>query len=188
MSEKTDFSSLIGRLKESASSSSLPPVDQWQPDFCGDMDLVIKRNGDWLYQDSPIARQSLVKLFSRILKKENNDYFLVTPVEKLRILVEDAPFLVITMNRLETELGDVIEFTDNCDNKILLTESNPLWVELHPKTREPSPYITVRNNLNALLHRSVFYELVEMGQEKLIDDKRHLGVFSAGSFFSLGHF
>lgn len=188
MSDEADFSSILSRLKNLELTQSLPPVEHWDPDCCGEMDLVIKRNGDWIYQGSPISRKRLVKLFSSVLKKENDDYFLVTPVEKLGIIVEDAPFLVVTMNRLKTEFGEVLEFTDNCDNKVLLTENNPIWVEHNPKTGEPSPYITVRNNLHALIHRNIFYELVEMAQEKTMDSERHLGVISAGSFFSLGRF
>lgn len=186
MAKADSFSSILNSLKGSHSEQDLPPVEKWNPDFCGDMDLVVKRNGDWLYQGSPINRKRLVKLFSSVLKKENDDYFLVTPVEKLGIIVEDAPFLVVAMNRLKTEIGEVLEFTDNCDNKMLLTEDNPIWVEHNPKTGEPSPYIVVRKNLHALIHRNVFYELVELAQEKIINEEKHLGVESAGKFFSLG--
>lgn len=186
MSEKTDFSDILAQLNKVETSNSLPPVEKWNPDFCGDMDLTIKRDGLWYYQGSPIGRQRLVKLFSTVIKKEANQYFLVTPVEKLGIKVEDAPFLVVRMELMETEQGQLLQFEDNCDNRVVLSEENPLWVELDDKTGEPSPYIKIRRNLHGLIHRSVFYELVEMAEERIIDGAKHLGVVSAGSFFSLG--
>ena len=185
-SQNSDFSSILSEISKSQGANKLPPVDQWNPDFCGDMDMVIKRDGSWHYQNSPIGRQRLVKMFSTVLKKEGDDYFLVTPVEKLGITVEDAPFLVTQMTLKQTDEGQVIIFTDNCDNTILLTQDNPLWVEQDEKTGEPSPYVMVRKNLHALIHRNVFYELVELAEERVIDGQKHLGVVSAGEFYSLG--
>lgn len=180
------LASILAELSKSDRGKQLPPVEKWNPDFCGDMALEIKRDGQWFYEGTPIGRQRLVKLFSTVLKKEGDDYFLVTPVEKLGITVEDVPFLIIRMMITDTELGPVITFEDNCDNKVLLTKENPLWVEVDPSTGEPSPYINVRNNLNGLIHRNVFYELVEQSEEQTIEGERHLGVRSAGDFFSLG--
>ncbi|MBV35140.1 MAG: hypothetical protein CMP47_06740 [Rickettsiales bacterium] len=185
-SQNSDFSSILSEISKSQGANKLPPVDQWNPDFCGDMDMVIKRDGSWHYQNSPIGRQRLVKMFSTVLKKEGDDYFLVTPVEKLGITVEDAPFLVTQMTLKQTDEGQVIIFTDNCDNTILLTQDNPLWVEQDEKTGEPSPYVMVRKNLHALIHRNVFYELVELAEERVIDGQKHLGVVSAGEYYSLG--
>ncbi|GAA0209051.1 DUF1285 domain-containing protein [Kangiella japonica] len=185
-SQHSDFSSILSEISKSQGANKLPPVDQWNPEFCGDMDMIIKRDGSWHYQNSPIGRQRLVKMFSTVLKKEGDDYFLVTPVEKLGIRVEDAPFLVTQMTLKQTEKGQVIVFTDNCDNTIILTQDNPLWVEQDEKTGEPSPYVMVRKNLHALIHRNVFYELVELAEERIIDDKKHLGIVSAGEFYSLG--
>ena len=176
----------MSEISKSQGANKLPPVDQWNPDFCGDMDMVIKRDGSWHYQNSPIGRQRLVKMFSTVLKKEGDDYFLVTPVEKLGITVEDAPFLVTQMTLKQTDEGQVIIFTDNCDNTIILTQDNPLWVEQDEKTGEPSPYVMVRKNLQALIHRNVFYELVELAEERTLDGQKHLGVISAGEFYSLG--
>lgn len=184
--QNSDFSSILSEISKSQGANKLPPVDKWNPDFCGDMDMVIKRDGSWYYQNSPIGRQRLVKMFSTVLKKEDDDYFLVTPVEKLGITVEDAPFLVIKMTLKPTDKGQVIVFTDNCDNTIILTQDNPLWVEQDEKTGEPSPYVMVRKNLHALIHRNVFYELVEQAEERVIDGQKHLGVVSAGEFYSLG--
>jgi len=180
----TGLSQILSEYQQS--EQSLPPVEQWDPEFCGNIDLVIKRDGGWHYQGSPIGRQRLVKLFSTVLKKEDKAYFLVTPVEKLGIKVEDAPFLVIRMQVKNSEAGPVILFEDNCDNQIVLSKNNPLWVKHHPVTKEPSPYIMVRANLHALIHRNIFYELVERAEERIIDGEKHLGVTSAGEFFSLG--
>lgn len=182
----SDFNNILSQVTKAQKEDKLPPVDQWDPEFCGDMDLVIKRDGSWHYQNSPIGRQRLVKLFSTVLKKEGDNYFLVTPVEKLGIKVEDAPFLVTKMSQEDTDKGTVIILTDNCDNTFLLSNDNPLWVEQDPKTGEPSPYVMVRRNLFALIHRNVFYQLVEIAEERIIDNEKHLGVLSSGDFFSLG--
>lgn len=181
-----DLGQILAQLEKNSVEQSLPPVEKWDPEFCGDMALIIKRDGSWHYQGSPIGRQRLVKLFSTVLKKEDNKYFLVTPVEKLGIRVEDAPFLVIRMQVKDSVEGPVITFEDNCDNQVILTKDNPIWVEHDSKTGEPSPYIMVRRNLHALIHRNVFYELVERAEERIIDDQKHLGIISAGEFFSLG--
>lgn len=181
-----DFNNILSEITKAQGKNQLPPVDKWDPDFCGDMDLVIKRDGTWHYQNSPIGRQRLVKLFSTVLKKEGDNYFLVTPVEKLGIKVEDAPFLVTRMDLEDTEKGPVIVFHDNCDNSFPLSSQHALWVEQDQKTGEPSPYVTVRSNLHALIHRNVFYELVEIAEEQVIDGAKHLGVISAGEFYSLG--
>ncbi|WP_018623730.1 DUF1285 domain-containing protein [Kangiella aquimarina] len=181
-----DLGQILSELEKNSDGQSLPPVEKWNPEFCGDMELIIKRDGSWQYEGSPIGRQRLVKLFSTVLKKEDDKYFLVTPVEKLGIRVEDAPFLVIRMQVKDTAEGPIISFEDNCDNQIVLTKDNPIWVEHDSKTGEPSPYIMVRRNLHALIHRNVFYELVERAEERVIVDQKHLGVMSAGEFFSLG--
>ncbi len=186
MPQDNHLNKLLKQLEESSSEKKLPPVEQWDPDSCGDMDLLIKRDGNWYYQGSPISRKRLVKLFSRVLKKEGEDYFLVTPVEKLGIRVEDVPFLMVRMRLEETEQGSVIVFEDNCDNQVALTSDNPLWINLNSKTGEPSPYINIRGNLNGLIHRNLFYELVDMAEERMIDGEKYLGIVSAGEFFSLG--
>lgn len=180
------FNNILSEISKTQENNQLPPVDQWDPDFCGDMDLVIKRNGSWHYQNSPIGRQRLVKLFSTVLKKENDNYFLVTPVEKLGIKVEDAPFLVTQMELQSAGQEQVITFIDNCDNHVTLDQQHPLWVEQDGKTGEPSPYIMIRKNLHALIHRNVFYQLVEIAEERIIDQQKHLGVISIGDFYSLG--
>ncbi|MRX27889.1 DUF1285 domain-containing protein [Kangiella sp. HZ709] len=188
MNNKSDLSALFSQLNQADSNSrkGLPPVDQWDPEFCGDMDLVIKRDGNWYYQGTPIGRKRLVKLFSTVLKKEGDNYYLVTPVEKLGIQVEDKPFFVIRMSQHNTDQGNIIELEDNCENKILLTDPAQFWVEVDSATEEPSPYVCVRKNLSALIHRNIFYELVDLSEENLINGAKHFGFYSANQFFSLG--
>lgn len=192
MKSSKGLNQILSQISNSEKQSTLgkekkiPPVENWNPEFCGDMDLVIKRDGSWVYMNSPMARQRLVKLFSTVIKKEGDNYFLVTPVEKLGIKVEDAPFLVVRMEAITTEQGPNIIFEDNCDNQIILNKRNPLWIEYDQTTEEPSPYINVRRNLKALIHRNVFYELINVAHERVIKEKTHLGVISDGEFFSLG--
>mgnify|MGYP001319021549 CR=1 FL=1 len=164
-----------------------PPVDSWNPPFCGEIDMRIARDGSWHYMGSPIARPAMVKLFASTLRREpDGSYVLVTPVEKCGIRVDDAPFVAVEMT--ETGEGDarMIAFRTNVDDVVPLDAEHPLRVEVDPETGEPSPYIRVRGGLEALLARSVFYQLVEMAQEREHAGRRVLGVQSAGQFFPLG--
>lgn len=137
-----------------------PPVNQWQPTACGEIDIQIKRNGDWLYQGSLIQRPAMVRLFSTILRCEDDAYFLVTPQEKLRIKVDDAPFTAVSVQAL-TEAGrQYLVFTNNVGDKIIAGKNTPIFINYNNKNDEPSPYITVRDKLNALIVRSAYYHLV----------------------------
>lgn len=174
------------RLAQQLKDDKLPPVDQWNPPFCGDMDMVIKRDGSWHYMGTPIGRQKLVKLFSTILRKDGDEYFLVTPVEKVRIQVEDAPFVAVSLEVKQHEQEPMLEFTDNVGNVFVAGEEHPIWVNTNPETQEPSPYIRVRKNLDALIHRNVFYQLVELADHNEIDGKTCLVIHSQGKEFVLG--
>lgn len=167
-------------------SSQLPPVDQWNPPFCGNIDMVIKRDGSWHYMGSPIGRKALVKLFSNVLKKEGDQYFLVTPVEKIGIQVEDAPFVAVLMETITPDKTSALLFTDNVGNQFIANSDHPIRVKIDPTTQEPSPYIVVRKNLEALIHRNVFYQMVDLAHIEVIEDVEHLVISSAGSQFSLG--
>lgn len=163
----------------------LPPVHLWNPPFCGDMDMVIKRNGQWFYMGTPIGRPALVKLFSTILRRdEDGDYYLVTPVEKVRITVEDAPFLAVLVDRFEENGLAYLRFTTQTGDVVVAGEAHPLWVEYQGD--EPSPYIHIRDRLNALVSRTVFYQLVEWGVVRVQEEESVLGVESAGRFFVIG--
>ncbi|MDA9677743.1 DUF1285 domain-containing protein [Pelagibacteraceae bacterium] len=166
--------------------NSLPPVDKWNPEFCGDIDMKIMRNGKWFYMGTEIKRPAMVKLFSGILRLDSdNCYYLVTPVEKVRISVEDAPFIATSLISEKKDNINHLYFTTNVNEKILLTKNNPLEIKINNITEEPSPYIFVRKNLKALISRSVFYELIELATKKNIDGKDCLVLASAGEVFKL---
>lgn len=173
---------------ERPGAGRLPPVHSWNPPYCGESQMRIRRDGTWEYRGSPIRRPALVRLFSTILRRdEDGRYYLVTPVEKLGIEVDDAPFLAV---RLDAEGGRgpdaVLRFTTNVGDETVAGPETPIRVETNPRTGEPSPYVLVRARLEALIARPVFYELVERGVEKAGPDGPVPGVWSRGQFFPLG--
>lgn len=161
-----------------ASGRGLPPVHLWNPPNCGDIDIVIRRDGVWMHEGSPIGRRELVKLFSTVLRKDPDGVWLVTPVEKMRITVEDAPFRAVRVDRV----GEALVFTTDVDEEVEAGPDNPIRVETDGRTGEPRPYLHVRRGLEARIERPVFYELVEMAERRGDD----LGVTSNGAFFVLG--
>lgn len=154
------------------------PVHLWNPDFCGDLDMRIARDGTWFYLGTPIGRMPLVKLFSSILKREGDDYFLVTPVEKVGIQVDDVPFIAVDF---EAENG-VITFTTNVGDTFELGPEHPLHL-VHNKKGEPAPYVRVRANLEARIDRKSFYRLVDIATVHNHTNERWLGVVSHNVFF-----
>jgi hypothetical protein len=148
--------------------------------------MRIARDGTWYYQGTPISRKPMVKLFSTILRRDDDGWFLVTPVEKVGIQVECAPFVAVLLS-VEGE-GDEqqLHFTDNVGNEFTAGPEHPLRVETDAVTGEPAPYIRVRSNLEALIHRNVFYQLVELAIVRDVNGQQWLGVMSAGTFFALG--
>lgn len=163
--------------KKALDGKNLPPVHLWNPDFCGDIDMRIRRDGSWDYMGTPITRIRMVKLFSTILRRDDNDFYLVTPVEKVRIKVDDAPFVAVEMDFD----GDYIIFRTNVDDYIKVDKDHPIRVKTNIKTGEAKPYVTVRDNLEALLSRSVYYQLAELATEK----NGQYCISSGGSIFSL---
>lgn len=169
---------LFAKEAENAhSGKGLPPVHLWNPEFCGDIDMRIRRDGSWDYMGTPITRLRMVKLFSTILRRDDDDYFLVTPVEKVGIKVDDAPFVAVEMD----VKGDQIVFRTNLDDYVKVDDDHPIRVSINAETGEPSPYILVRDNLEALISRSVYYQLAEHVTEQ--DGK--LGILCNGSFYPL---
>ena len=163
----------------------LPPVDKWNPPFCGDIDLKILRDGRWMYMGTEIKRPAMVRLFSTILRLDpDGEYYLVTPVEKVRIQVEDTPFLIVSMDKLKKENKTSLIFYTSLKDEIILTKKNPISIEVNDKN-EPSPYILVRNNLRGLISRSVYYELIEYAQERTIEDKNFLTIESNNEIFKM---
>ena len=163
----------------------LPPVDKWNPPFCGDIDLKILRDGRWMYMGTEIKRPAMVRLFSTILRLDpDGEYYLVTPVEKVRIQVEDTPFLIVSMDKLKKENKTSLIFYTSLQDEIVLTKKNPISIEVNDKN-EPSPYLLVRNNLRGLISRSVYYELIEYAQERTIEDKNFLTIESNNEIFKM---
>lgn len=177
-----NFLSHAGKLAD----RKLPPVDQWTPDFCGDIDIRIARNGSWYHEGKPFLRQPLVNLLSSILKREGDEYFLVSPVEKMRIQVEDVPFIVVGMTEENMNGELTLVFRTLTDDIIPLDVEHPLRVQTDALTGEPRPYMQVRGGMEARIHRPVFYELVERGREVVRQGESHLMVESAGLQFDLG--
>ena len=181
-STAADPTALIARLGVGPGRKP-PPVHLWNPPFCGDMDMRIARDGTWYYLGSPIGRLPMVKLFASVLRHDaDGGYYLVTPVEKLRIKVDDAPFLAV---ELAAE-GGLLAFRTNVDDVVTADAAHPIRVAIDPASDEPAPYILVRDRLEALIARPVFYELVEMAEERQVDGRAVLGVTSAGRFFPIG--
>ncbi|MBL4811410.1 MAG: DUF1285 domain-containing protein [Rhodobacteraceae bacterium] len=162
-----------------AGADGLPPVHLWNPPYCGALDMRIARDGTWFYLGTPIGRPELVRLFSTILRKDGDDYFLVTPVEKVGITVDDAPFVAVDFEPVEQGL----EFVTNVGDKALAGPDHPIRVVLDPETGEPAPYILIRSNLEALIDRKSFYRLVEIGETEMLDGKPWFGIRSGGVFF-----
>jgi len=180
--------SLLKHLPESVLSAAREPapVHLWNPAFSGELDMHIARDGTWYYEGGPITRLALAQLFSGILRREEDGrYYLVTPVEKWGIRVDDVPFVVV---RLEIEgAGEHqrLRFFTSLDYEVVADAAHPISVSLDPESGEPSPYVLLRDNLWALIHRNVFYELVELASEYEVDGRVRLGVWSAGSFFPI---
>ena len=168
----------VAEAAKQAPGKGLPPVHLWHPEHCGEIDIVIRADGVWMHEGSPIGRKDMVRLFSTVLRKDPDGYHLVTPVEKLKIQVEDLPFRAVAMARE----GDDLVFTTDVGDEVRASSGDPIVVETDRTTGEPAPRIHVRRDLWARIARPVFYELVEMAEE--VDGR--LVVQSGGQAFSLG--
>lgn len=184
MTDSEKASDLLGQIPRAG--KGLPPVHLWNPAFCGDIDMRIARDGTWYYQGTPIGRKPMVRLFSTIIRREGDDYFLVTPVEKVGIKVDDAPFVAVALEVLGSGEQQVLRFTSNAEDQVDAGPAFPLRVETDSQTQEPAPYVLMRDNLEALIHRNVFYQLVELAVPRQIDGEQWLGVWSGGEFYPLG--
>lgn len=160
-----------------------PPVDLWNPEYCGEIDLQIKANGDWFYMGTPFKRLSLVKLFASVLKKEADDYFLVTPVEKIKITVEDSPFLITRWEWQQGKPHSTLLLATNLGDEFALTGEHKLRVD-----DEGNIYIIVRRNLEAKVHRNVYYQWVEEAKQLTQGNEVSLILESAGNAYPIGCF
>ena len=177
----TGLEGVVAAVKQ-APGRGLPPVHLWNPAHCGEIDIVIRRDGLWFHEGSPIGREALVRLFSTVLRKDPDGFHLVTPVEKMKITVEDAPFIAVRVD----QVGEALRFTTNVGDEVEAGPDNAIRVEANPLTGEPRPYLHVRRGLEARIRRPVFYELVEMAQERDTPDGPRLGVTSNGVWFPVG--
>ncbi|MDH3690965.1 MAG: DUF1285 domain-containing protein [Gammaproteobacteria bacterium] len=183
----TAASVTLSELLERVKHEKLPPVHQWDPQSCGEMDMRIARDGTWYYMGSPIERAALVRLFSTVLRRDSDDeHYLVTPSEKLRIRVDDAPFVAVELGVSGTGRNQQLIMRTNIDDAVMIDQSHPIWVRYPNEGDQPAPYVLVRDRLEALVSRSVYYELVELGAERQLDGETKYGVWSAGQFFVLG--
>jgi hypothetical protein len=162
-----------------------PPVDLWNPPFCGDIDMRVATDGTWFYQKTPIGRLSLVKLFASVLKREGEKYFLVTPVEKVGIVVDDVPFLAVEMKSSSGDHGRILQFRTNVDDWVAAGPAHALRFEQQPVNGGLKPYLHVRRELWAKVTRALFYDLVALGEEREVGGKMMFGVMSGGEFFAM---
>lgn len=171
----------------SSPKSSRAGASAMLPAICGDLDMRIARDGTWFYHGSPIGRKRLVKLFASVLRREDDGhYYLVTPAEKGRIAVDDAPFVAVAMDVTRDGQGQRLSFRTNIDEEVVADGAHPIRVDHNQLTGEPAPYVLVRDGLEALIGRAVYYDLVERGVEKQVDGETLYGVWSCGVFFPLG--
>lgn len=187
---QTDTAGLEGiaaavRGEAAAGRRGLPPVHLWDPPFCGDLDIRIASDGTWFYLGSPIGRQPLVRLFASVIKREGDQYFLVTPVEKIGIRVDDAPFLAVEMRSETTPAGRLLHFRTNVDDWVACGPEHALRFEPEISSGGLKPYLHVRRNLWAKVTRALFYDLVELGCERDIDGVAMYGIDSDGTFFPM---
>lgn len=155
------------------------PTELWNPPYCGELPIHIDANGQWLYQNSPIKRQRLVKLFASVLVHENNEYFLVTPAEKVKITVADAPFIVTTWAQLADTSPTVIQVTTNIDQQFGLSTEHPLFI------KNQQLYVDCGRNLTAKVHRNVVYQWAEIAALRHADAREIWFIESAGCQFDL---
>jgi uncharacterized protein len=162
-----------------------PPVHLWNPAYCGEIDMRIAADGTWFYQGTPIGRPALVKLFASILKREGEKYFLVTPVEKCGIVVDDAPFMAVELQVQHRRAGRQLRFRTNVEDWVVCGAGHPLRFEQETATGGLKPYLHIRRNLWAKVIRTVFYELVDLGEAREIAGTLMFGVASGGQFYAM---
>jgi uncharacterized protein len=175
----------IAGVAREASRKGAPPVHLWNPPFCGDLDMRIAGDGTWFYLKTPIGRPALVKLFASVLKREGDKYFLVTPVEKCGITVDDAPFLAVELKVAHDGGTQVLHFRTNVDDWVACGHEHALRFEPEPETGGLKPYLHVRRDLWAKVTRALFFDLVELGEERDVGGQRMFGVASSGEFFAM---
>jgi hypothetical protein len=182
----SDLAALIARAADDRNNPSkgLPPVDRWNPPFCGDIDMEIRSDGTWFYMGTPIGRQPLVRLFSTVLRKdEDGKTYLVTPVEKVGIRVEDAPFLAVEMAVTNENGVQTLTFRTNVGDVVEAGPEHPIRFAFAGEEKQLKPYVHVRGRLEALVSRPIMYEMVELGEPVSIDGRDMFAIRSGGAVF-----
>ena len=182
---QSSLEAITGALAQAGTVKGPPPVERWNPPFCGDLDMRIAGDGTWFYLKTPIGRPALVKLFASVLKREGDSYFLVTPAEKCGITVDDAPFLAVELKVEDRDAGRVLHFRTNVDDWIACGPQNALRFEPEIGTGGLKPYLHVRRDLWAKVTRTLFFDLVDIGEERDVEGRAMFGVASMGTFFPM---
>ncbi|MEM9749933.1 MAG: DUF1285 domain-containing protein [Pseudomonadota bacterium] len=163
-----------------------PRIPPWDPPFCGDIGMEVRRDGSWAYQGSPIGRLPLVKLFASVMRREADAFFLVTPVEKVSLVVEDAPFIAVAMQVDGDGAGQTLHFTTNLGDEATAGDAHPLRAGRSDGAEAPALYVDIRGGLEARINRAVYYDLVERAVHADIEGASYFGVWSGGRFFPFG--
>ncbi|MGM0767596.1 MAG: DUF1285 domain-containing protein [Pseudomonadota bacterium] len=180
---------IVSQIDQSgAGDKGLPPLEEWHPELSGDIDIRITRDGQWVYKGEPLAREAIVRLFSTILRREaDGEYYLVTPVEKWRITVDDAPLLAHSLVAEGEGEHQNLFLTTNVGEALAVGDEHPLEVGTYGSGNEPRPVIGVRNGVDARIVSSAYYDLADRVVEAKTDDgKGALGVWSQGKFYEIG--
>ncbi len=173
-------------MKRAGDQSSKPPVHLWHPDFCGDLDMRIASDGTWFYLGSPIGREALVRLFASVLRKDDDGKtYLVTPVEKIGITVDDAHFQAVEMAKAEDDGVSFLTFRTNVGDLVCVDDDHPFRFELEAETAGLKAYVRVRGNLEARLTRALMYDLVALAEEGEGDYVGQFGVTSGDRFYPI---
>ncbi|MTI18994.1 DUF1285 domain-containing protein [Rhodobacteraceae bacterium RKSG542] len=173
-------------MERAGEQRSLPPIEKWDPPFCGDLDMQIKRDGSWYYMGTPIRREALSRLFSSVLKREEDGkYYLVTPVEKVGLTVEDAPFVIVEMENVKRPEGPTLILRSNMGDVVEAGAQHPLRFSADTKDGGFKPYVRIRGNLDGLFNRQLAQQLAEFIEERNIDGALQIGIESGGQFFPI---
>ncbi len=181
MTELDNIFTIIDKAKQRKQS-----IQHWQPEHCGEIDIRIASDGTWFHEGSPFLRLPLVKLLAGVLRKEGSDYYLFTPAEKLKIQVDDAPFVATMVDRIVDDNQSALVFTTNLGDKIIVDEQHSININIDEKSQIPRPYIYYRDGLNALIGRNAFFELINLAEEHESNGKLYLTVCSLGHDIELG--
>lgn len=177
---------LARAVKAATSGQKGPaPVHLWNPPYCGDLDIRITRDGQWWYLGTPIGRMELVRLFASVLKLEDGKHYLVTPGEKIGIIVDDAPFVAVDFEVSDPGPAQAITFETNLGERAVAGPDNPIRVMRDPETGEPAPYVHIRSGMEALIDRKSYYRLVDIAEHQEVDGRSWFGLCSGGVFFPI---